>query len=281
MISSPAPSSRLARNQGIGVSSAPYFRIGSLALVLFLASSIFVERAHANPEATALLEEGLSHYADHEYEAALKSFREGFELDDRADFLFAMGQTERLSGDCESAVVFYRRFLDTKPAKLHADLATQMVEKCEVALRSSPVDRRKRAQAPDPSHQSATLAPAAPKIIVLEGSPANQPWHRDPVGVTLLGTGVASALAGTAFLLTASKNSSAAESAPSFAEHSSLLDRAKKQQTVGLVGLGAGAALLSGATLYYLFSDQSEAKSSAVSVGFSPSHLQTSVAFSF
>jgi tetratricopeptide (TPR) repeat protein len=94
----------------------------SLALLLVLATTSLVTPRHAHageppmkPEARALLDAGLGHYAAKDYEAAIAAFRRGYELDARAEFLFAWAQAERLSGDCASAIELYEMFIASGP----------------------------------------------------------------------------------------------------------------------------------------------------------------------
>ncbi len=229
-----------------------------LTTALFAALTVHSANAFAEPaaaqqsavsdEVRGSLEKGLEHFEAGRYEAALSAFKEGYAIDPRPEFLFAMAQTERLSGDCGSALVFYREFLATKPAQLHADLANGMIDKCQTALSSSAVE---------PTDDDEALANTTEILVpVLETRTEiidYQAWHRDPVGVSLLGTGTASLLAGGALMLAARSNSSQAQEAGSYQQHEALLGQAHRQQLYGAVALASGSALVTSAAIYYLF----------------------------
>jgi tetratricopeptide (TPR) repeat protein len=243
-------------------------------LLLFSATAFASPNDKARDEQTRAVEflkEGLQNYEAARYEEARESFRQGYELDPKPEFLFAMGQTERLSGDCSSALVFYGRFLDSKPANLHVELVNQMMEKCVIALGSSPIAKE---ESKEPV--------AAPVVSVkpIHTSPAidYRPWHREPIGLTLLSTGVVSVIAGGTFMAMAKSTSTA--SAQTYQKHEVALEKAKRQQVIGVVGVAAGSALLTSAALYYLFRDKpSHVK--AVSISAAEDQLSASVQVSF
>src|SRR5690349_14134644 len=104
-------------------------RLAALALTLLVAAPALTPSAHAQsaqamkPEAEVRFERGLEYYKLKEYEAAIQEFEAAYAIDARPEILFSMAQAERLSGDCESAVLLYHRFLDTNPPATHADAA--------------------------------------------------------------------------------------------------------------------------------------------------------------
>src|SRR5262245_20246725 len=67
-------------------------------------------------EARAHLEAGLAAYGEKDWARAIAESRAGYELDPRADFLFAWAQATRLSGDCAGAIELYDKFIATGPA---------------------------------------------------------------------------------------------------------------------------------------------------------------------
>src|SRR6266540_6496126 len=73
------------------------------------------------PEAKARFGRGLDYYKMKEYEAAIAEFEAAYAIDPRNEILFAQAQAERLSGDCASAVVLYRHFLENNPPAVHAE----------------------------------------------------------------------------------------------------------------------------------------------------------------
>jgi len=90
--------------------------------------------------ARALYQQGVSAYASRDYERAVEAFRESHGLEPRADTLFAWAQAERLSGDCPSAMVLYRQFLDGERTEVQAEAARQALIRCERSLASRPLE---------------------------------------------------------------------------------------------------------------------------------------------
>src|SRR5688572_3883005 len=84
-----------------------------------------------DPQAQARFKRGLEYFKLREFEAALTEFEAAYAIDPRPEILFSMAQAERLSGDCASAVVLYRRFLIDDPPAVHAEAARTSLEKCE------------------------------------------------------------------------------------------------------------------------------------------------------
>src|SRR5262245_14065091 len=89
------------------------------------------ETTPIKPEAKVRLARGLEYYKMKEFEAAIAEFEAAYAIDPRKEILFAQAQAERLSGDCASAAVLYRRFLGMDPPAVHAEAARASLEKCE------------------------------------------------------------------------------------------------------------------------------------------------------
>src|SRR5690242_4138817 len=107
---------------------------------MWLALLLLVQSApvEMKPEARAHLERGLRLYDAHDYAQAVDEFTRGFELDPRPEFLYALGQAERLSGDCEHALASYERFLRTSPSEAQVASTQKNIERCQAELRAHP-----------------------------------------------------------------------------------------------------------------------------------------------
>ncbi len=142
------------------------------------------------------LQRGIEFYAQKQYELALVEFRAGYALDPRPDFLFAMAQAERLSGDCPTAVVYYQRFLETHPDPNQAEAARVNLRRCNRALESGP-GGRPRVSTPaaleEAEEASAPPEPIqAPAAALTAGPRRDQaPWYHDLAGGAMAGGGVA------------------------------------------------------------------------------------------
>lgn len=186
------------------------------------------------------LAKGLELYRARDYDKAIAMFKEGYAIEPRREFLYALGQAERLSGDCESALVYYRNFLSRNPPEKAAAAAFEQIEVCERALASGPARRSRPAPAPPPP---VVVAPAP------RASPPAPPWYHDTVGDALLGAGVVFLVAGGGFFASAQSSASAAGSAEDYPEFDRLAGLAHSRRNVAIGMTVAGSALV-GAAVY-------------------------------
>lgn len=190
------------------------------------------------------LERGLQLFRQRKYERAIAHFKRGYALQPRRELLFAMAQAERLSGDCQSALVYYQSFLSRNPPARQAAAARDSAERCRRALANGPEGRNTipKPSAPPPSVVRASARGDVSRAV---GPP---PWYRDRAGMALLGGAAVSATLASAFLLGAGSASSSARDAGTYAEYDAQLARATTRRRWGVVtgvaalGLAAGAA---------------------------------------
>lgn len=235
-----------------------------LLLLITVVVGAMSSPADADPESPAddHLATGLAHYEAREFEQAIAEFHAGYKLTQAPEFLFALGQAERLSGDCASALVYYERFLFTEPPERQVRAARMHKQRCEVALASRPGQRgRIRPSVARAARTArAVRAARAARPLSLSGlEPAAQPqalapWYHDAVGGSLLGTAAVSVAAGVYLLQSSSMAVDKATMAFTYSEYDMSLAQARQQRTWGLVSLAAGSALLTGAV--YRFVDQ-------------------------
>jgi len=207
------------------------------------------------------LDRGIEFYAERQFELAIIEFRAGFALDPRPDFLFALAQAERLSGDCATAVVYYRRFLQTKPEVNQAEAAGVNMKRCVRALESGPGGKQlarpsdalsaaeKSGGAPPPL---TPLANSRPAIDSERSSAPRKPWYRDVLGTGLLVSGVIGVGVGSGFFVASSSTQSDARAATDAVEYEDLISRARSQRTVSIAALSIGSALIGGAIIRYV-----------------------------
>jgi tetratricopeptide (TPR) repeat protein len=200
------------------------------------------------------LQRGIEFFAEKQYELAIVEFRAGYALDPRADFLFALAQAERLSGDCPTAVVYYQRFLETGPDPGQAEAARVNARRCERALESGPGGRPDETtdRALDGAEAAGAMeVPAVSAPIVARDDEGRSGWYRDPLGGALIGGSAVGLGVGIAFLVATSSAETAAASATTYDDYLSDLDRARRYRTIALIGVGAGVVL--GATASYRY----------------------------
>jgi tetratricopeptide (TPR) repeat protein len=203
-----------------------------LALLWVLCSAAV---ALASP-ADELLERGLRNYAVGRYDEAIASFQRGYELSPRADFLYALGQAQRMKGDCRAAVASYRSYLRTSPPERSAAPARQNLERCEHELANAPP------AAVEP--QPATPPPPPPTTIVI----APRPRARDDRAAAALASVGGAALVAGGVLWgigeAGARSLADAASYPDFAAHASDADAFSRERTAGIVTVAVGGALV-------------------------------------
>jgi tetratricopeptide (TPR) repeat protein len=207
----------------------------SLLMMALLATPVPARAAPPGDDAAAaqrLLDAGLRSYAVGQYGDAVRAFREGYRLDPRPDFLYALGQAHRMSGDYEAAIAAYRAFLRTDPPERSAAGARQNLERCQAQLAAA------RAVAPPP--------PPPPLTV----SAPHRPWHRDPAGAVLGALGLAACGAGGALW---GVGEAGVESANAATRYDQFLagQTADRERAAGIVSVAVGGALLIAAVARY------------------------------
>lgn len=194
-------------------------------------------------EARAHYEQGLRLYGDHDFTAAIREFEAGFTLEPRREFLFAEAQAYRLAGDCVHAVPLYERFLGSGPSPLQVDATRLALDRC--ARQPPPVVTR----AAPPVVTSLPLAAIPP-----QPSTERAPWWHDRWGLGAMGAGVAAAGVGLGFVI-ASRSAADQANGPAirYPDYARLWNTAERRQTIGVVSLAAGGALLAAGTLRLLW----------------------------
>jgi tetratricopeptide (TPR) repeat protein len=230
----------------------------------------------AEPEgADHYLARGLAHYRAREFEKAIKAFHAGYKIDSRPEFLFALGQAERRSGDCISALGYYRRFLDTEPPARQEQAARMHMRSCEKALVSGPVIQKTQPEgAPRRAIERASRKAAPvrkrPVAVAVIPPPQPSPWYHDTAGGVLLSTGAVAVLTGAGFLVASAAAEDRATWAATYPEYDLDIARARRYQLWGAAAMGAGSVLIAGA-IYRYHSRSRRLSTEAREIGISPS----------
>jgi hypothetical protein len=207
-----------------------------LALVVFTWAWASTAAADEASPATAVYQRGVAAYGAHDYEAAVTLFKDAYALDPRPEVLFAWAQAERLSGDCESAIALYKKFLDGNPPPVQAEAAKIPLERCERSLPPKVVESPPPAPAPPQPPPAIVAAPPPPP------PPAPRRFYQDALGDTLVGAGVVAAAVGVGLLASAGSPDGAA----TWEEFQSRHDSAVARTRAGAIVAGVGAALVVG-----------------------------------
>jgi hypothetical protein len=202
---------------------------------ILVAAAATAAIAHADSAGAAAkhMEKGLRLYNTQDYDGAITEWRQAYLLVPSADTLFAIGQAQRLKGDCNAAVLTYRNTMrETTKTEQRAEIQ-KVIDVCEEKLKAEIVERQKGPQ-PLP-----VAAPAAPREM-------HVPWYNDPLAVSLLIGGSAGLAVGGTFVMLARSAEDDAEAATNYQSFASSARRAERNRTIGIVGFAAGGAMIIG-----------------------------------
>lgn len=230
-----------------------------------------------NPTAVARMKSGNEHHrealkraavvatrdqAAAEFQAAIDDYVAAAMASPSPSVLYNLAQTYRAAGNYEDAIAQYRLFLDRgKPGAGFRKLI-----ECQIGAMAAELDRAASAAPPrgpgpendpdeegDPPRDSSTTTATdsgpkfsgpAPELPNAPPTPRAEPWHADPLGWTVAGSGVAVGALGAFFLLDARSLRSDADRESRDDVRDELRAKADSRQTWGAVGAVAGGALL-------------------------------------
>jgi tetratricopeptide (TPR) repeat protein len=199
------------------------------ALLLLIAPATAIERAEEAFEA--------GRYAE-----AADAFGEAFAADPEPKFVYAQAQAERLGGDCARAIEHYDRFLALDPEPGPAEDARTNRERCRQEL-----ERSRPPPPPDPT-------PPRPTVVgpVDEPSASQRPWHRDPLGGALVGSGLLVAGVGTGLLAGGVALDRSASDAAVEGDFERDRDRSVSMHRAGIALAAIGAAIVVGGVVRWI-----------------------------
>jgi len=199
-------------------------------------------RAHADDskaEAKQHLDRATQLHKDGKLAESLDELKTAYALDPQPQLLFAMGQVHVQLGECPQAIVYYERFLETKPAAETATVTREAIETCKtnppppIQTRPAPVEP-KLAPAPAPVQTTTTVLAT--------------PWYTDYLGDGLVAGGVVAGIVGIVLYRGALSDRDDADRASDYQAFSSLVDGAHTKRTAALVfGIGGAALVTAGA----------------------------------
>jgi tetratricopeptide (TPR) repeat protein len=219
----------------------------ALVTAALLASASLVHADSVPNRARALAERGRAAHDARDYAAAIAAFTEAYALAPAPGLLFNLAQAYRLRGNCDDAVLMYRRFLATGPAddaRLLAESHLSTVERCQAAqyVAQGP-------QIPEPRTMPAPLR------LTKAETPARAPKRTgEKVGLGLVVTGGATLLLAGYYGLESHQAENEVERRYANGEKwRNLADRAAegdRASTIAKISLGVGAAAIAaGATV--------------------------------
>jgi len=205
--------------------------------------------ADSKAEAKQHLDRATQLHKDGNLADSLDELKTAYALDPQPQLLFAMGQIHVQLGECPQAIVYYERFLATKPAADPAAVTREAIETCKTnpppAIQTRPAPAAPDSPAPPP----AKPVPA----IAVSRTTARAPWYADYVGDGLVAGGVVAGVVGVVFYRGAHADRDDADRANDYQVFSSLVDRAHSKQTTALAfGIGAAGLVAAGVVRFVL-----------------------------
>lgn len=218
-------------------------------------------------------------YDVQDWPTAIREYRAAYQAEQRPELLWGLAQALRMSGDCRSAILSYKAYRRADVSANQGTAAELMITRCEAELMKRDAEAAKAATPEQPA-AAAQPAPApatsqeAPKPAAPPPAPEGpKKFYEDALGDILLVAGVAAAGVGGYFLMKGNSQVSDGNGASTYGSHTDGVDDGKKKQTLGVITLAAGGALLAGATLRFLTFDPGPHEK--VSIGLDGIHFRT------
>jgi hypothetical protein len=213
-------------------------------------------------------------YNIQDWSNALKEFREAYRLDPKPQYLWAMAQTQRLSGDCRGATLTYKAYQRTASAEQY-NQAQEWINKCQAEIAEQERLLQQQQQQPPPTQHAESPQPppqAAPPKAEPEKPKEHGPWILDPLGDVLLVIGVGGLAVGGVFLGVGNSDMSATASLPTYQQYDKAVDSAATEQTIGVIALAGGAVFAALAVWRFaaVGSHNAKEKAATPSVGLVP-----------
>jgi len=191
-----------------------------LTSVVLVALATTASADTVRPAAAPYLERGLRLYATQQYADAIGEYEAGYQIDPHPDFLYAIGQAQRLRGDCKSATEAYRAYLRTDPPTAEAARTNEQIARCAAMLAPPP---------PPPRHETF-----------------------GPTGYVFAAGSIAALGAGALFLVAGSSRADDADRARNLADRNDHEAWARNYRIAGGVALAGGVSLGAFTVIRYL-----------------------------
>jgi tetratricopeptide (TPR) repeat protein len=220
--------------------------------------------AHAGPKEDAArhTERAMKAHADGKFETALRELLIANKLDPRPELLYAIGQVYAKLEDCKEAIVYYERFLETKPDPEAASEVRGGIAACKAKLPPEPAPEPTPEPKPEPTPAPAPTPPPT-KTAQATPPPDDNPlpprqtdapprWYKDKIGGVLVIGGVALGVVGGIVYRSALSDLDAAESSSTLERYDELVDSARSKRVSAVVLTGAGVAAIGAGVVRYM-----------------------------
>jgi hypothetical protein len=227
-----------------------------MKLTTLLAALIALSPALASAdEAADHVAKATRSYNIQDWAHALAEYKQAYTLDPKPETLWAIAQTQRLSGDCRSAILTYKAYMRTA-STAGANAALDFIKTCEAdieaqrrvveAATTAPQPQPEPSQTPPPA-QPSQPPPQPNQQPALQMTPAPKPAGppgllSDPLGDTVLGVGVVGVVTGAALLAVGAIDLGDADSKSTSGARNSAVSSAQTDQIIGAIAGGVGVA---------------------------------------
>ncbi len=140
-------------------------------VIAALVGSATTVLADAKTEAQLHIDRATTLHAEKKYAEASGELASAYALDPRPELLYALGQLQVALDHCDQAIVFYQRFLSTRPAAGPTAAATEAIKTCRrahpgVAPWNANVETRRRIELATKLHEAGEYAQARSELAV-------------------------------------------------------------------------------------------------------------------
>ena len=180
-----------------------------------------------------------------DYDAARDGFTDAYAKYGTKRLLWALAQSERLSGQCRDAIGHYEELIERDPGQDVAQQAADNIKLCEDKLADEPEPPPQ----PEPQPQPSPPDPGPPRPEAKPPADAPPPtdapriWYRDPWGAVLVAGGVASLALGGGLYGTARADEKRANNASDVDDYATTIERAATFSRAGIALFAVGGAL--------------------------------------
>jgi hypothetical protein len=207
-------------------------------LLLFAATASAAADVVPTERARLHFDRGSKAYSDGDYALAISELELGRQLDSNPDFLYALAQAHRRSGDCSSAVALYVAFIATQPPDEEAAHARANIDRCATPTTPPPGD----------TEPALTMLPV-PSLLRTHPSPPPEPWYADPPTDILASGGIVALGVGVTYLGFGERDARAANGTSSLASLQQHAVSANRERTIATIGFVGAAAFAVGAVV--------------------------------
>jgi tetratricopeptide (TPR) repeat protein len=198
--------------------------------------------------ADEMFAKGLAEYDAGNYDTSRKLFRKSYDLEPNPKKLYALGQAERYSGNCRTAVEVYDEALSGDLSDGAKKIVNEARSDCQLVLdEAAKISSEEVARRLEEAR--AQRQPA--RIIVIDRA-AGRAWYKDPVAGIITATGIVALGVGGTFFWLGDKQAKKALDADTFDEFQEHYDNQERLRNIGLISAIAGGALVVGGTTWYL-----------------------------